>query len=139
MGCSCLKWSVSACTGFAAPFCGHAGLPQGSSVEGFLKESEIGVDRLTYYQDFAGRVERLKKSSVSARRLRRNIELPLGAAIRALPLIFKIGSEMLDFVVDRSTYKQGLYMPGSRIPIAIREALGRAARLRCASGLEFCC
>ena len=31
---------------------------------------------------------------------------------------FQIGGETLDFVVDRSTYKQGLYMPGSRVPIS---------------------
>ena len=104
-------------------FAAHAGLPHGSSVERILKEeSEIGVDRLTYYQDFAGRVERLKKELCELleglKREKYRIAA-YGAAAKGTTLLnyFKIGSEMLDFVVDRSTYKQGLYMPGSRIPI----------------------
>ena len=34
-----------------------------------------------------------------------------------------VGRETLDFVVDRSTYKQGLYLPGVRLPVRPPEAL----------------
>ena len=42
-----------------------------------------------------------------------------GAAAKGSTLLnyFQIGREALDFVVDRSTYKQGRYMPGVRLPI----------------------
>ena len=34
-----------------------------------------------------------------------------------------IGRETLDFVVDRSTVKQGLYTPGTHLPILAPEAV----------------
>ena len=34
-----------------------------------------------------------------------------------------IGTEFVDFVVDRNTHKQGLYMPGKHIPVLAPEAL----------------
>lgn len=42
-----------------------------------------------------------------------------GAAVKGSTLLnyFDIGQEILDFVVDRSTYKQGRYMPGVQLPI----------------------
>jgi SAM-dependent methyltransferase len=42
-----------------------------------------------------------------------------GAAAKGATLLntFGIGSDLLDFVVDRSTYKQGLFMPGVHLPI----------------------
>jgi hypothetical protein len=42
-----------------------------------------------------------------------------GAAAKGTTLLnfFQIGPEMLDFVVDRSTYKQGHYTPGTHLPI----------------------
>lgn len=42
-----------------------------------------------------------------------------GAAAKGSTLLnyCGIGAEILDFVVDRSTYKQGLYMPGVHLPI----------------------
>jgi len=36
---------------------------------------------------------------------------------------FGIGTAALDFVVDRSTHKQGRYMPGVRLPICSPEKL----------------
>ena len=36
---------------------------------------------------------------------------------------FGIGREGLDFVVDRSTYKQGRYTPGTHLPIYAPEKL----------------
>ncbi len=42
-----------------------------------------------------------------------------GAAAKGSTLLnyAGIGTETLDFVVDRSTYKQGRYMPGVHLPI----------------------
>ena len=36
---------------------------------------------------------------------------------------FAIGTETLDFVVDRSPHKQGRFMPGVHVPIRPVEAL----------------
>lgn len=48
-----------------------------------------------------------------------------GAAAKGSIMLnaFGIGPELLDYVVDRSTYKQGLYMPGCHLPIHAPERL----------------
>lgn len=86
------------------------------------EEAAWGVDRLGFYQGFAQRVENLKVSLCSlllglkqkGKRL-----AAYGAAAKGSTLLnyFGIGGEILDFVVDRSTYKQGRYMPGVHLPI----------------------
>ncbi len=63
-----------------------------------------------------------------------------GAAAKGSTLLnpFGIGAETLDFVVDRSTHKQGRYMPGVHLPIVPPEQLlGEHARLRAAAHLEL--
>ncbi len=96
---------------------------RGPAVRALLDEEAVwGADRLEFYQGFAWRVEDLKASL-------RNLLLELkqqgkrlaayGAAAKGSTLLnyFGIGRETLDFVVDRSTYKQGRYMPGIHLPI----------------------
>jgi len=48
-----------------------------------------------------------------------------GAAAKGSILInyVGLGRDVIDFVVDRNTYKQGRYMPGQKIPILPPEAL----------------
>ena len=48
-----------------------------------------------------------------------------GAAAKGATLVnfFGIGKRTIDFVVDRSTYKQGRFMPGAKIPILAPSAL----------------
>ena len=86
------------------------------------EEEAWGVGDIAFYKAFAGRVEALKHSlrdtlgSLKADGYR---IAAYGAAAKGSTLLnyFEIGTEMIDFVVDRSTYKQGRYMPGVRIPI----------------------
>jgi hypothetical protein len=85
-------------------------------------EATWGVDKLQSYQGFARRVENLK---ASLRNLLAGLKqegkrlAAYGAAAKGSTLLnyFGIGREMLDFVVDRSPYKQGRYMPGVHLPI----------------------
>ena len=96
---------------------------QGSSAQSLLQaEAGQGVNRLDFYHDFAQRVERLKRQlrallgglARSGKRL-----AAYGAAAKGSTLLnyCGIGGEMLEFVVDRSTHKQGRYMPGVHLPI----------------------
>lgn len=86
------------------------------------------VDRIDYYRGFAARVEAIGKE------LRRLLECfkqqgsriaAYGAAAKGSTLInySGIGTDLLDFVVDRNTHKQGRYMPGQHIPVLPPEAL----------------
>ncbi|MEO8433482.1 MAG: class I SAM-dependent methyltransferase [Pyrinomonadaceae bacterium] len=86
------------------------------------EEARWGVNRLDFYQGFARRVAELKTSlrnfvfdlKGQGRRL-----AAYGAAAKGSTLLnyFEIDRSALDFVVDRSTHKQGRYMPGVRLPI----------------------
>jgi hypothetical protein len=86
------------------------------------EEAAWGVRRLDFYQNFADRVRRLQSTlSDLLKGLKsqgRHIAA-YGAAAKGSTLLnaFGIGHDLVDFVVDRSTYKQGRYMPGSRLPI----------------------
>lgn len=87
-----------------------------------VDEYRSGLDQIEFYQDFASRVANLKTQLCNmVRGLKRNGNYlaAYGAAAKGTTLLnyFGIGQETLDFVVDRSTYKQGHYMPGVHLPI----------------------
>jgi len=86
------------------------------------EEAAWGVDDLAFYRGFAARVEALGESlrDLLGGLKREGKHLAAyGAAAKGSTLLnfFGLGTETLDFVVDRSTYKQGRYMPGVHLPI----------------------
>ena len=86
------------------------------------EEAGWGIDRLTSYQDFGRRVKRVKLRLLAMFRELKGQGKRLaayGAAAKGSTLLnyCGIGLETLEFVVDRSTYKQGRFMPGVRLPI----------------------
>jgi SAM-dependent methyltransferase len=91
-------------------------------------EKAAKVDRFVYYRNFAQRVETLK-TSLRELLLRLKSEgkkiAAYGAAAKGTTLInfVGLGSDLVEFVVDRNTHKQGLYMPGQHIPIFGPETL----------------
>ncbi|MBX3197052.1 MAG: class I SAM-dependent methyltransferase [Labilithrix sp.] len=92
------------------------------------EEKASGVDTLAFYAGFANRVNGLKTELVSVLRDLKAKGARIaayGAAAKGATLVnfFGIGADLVDFVVDRSTYKQGRYMPGARIPILPPAAL----------------
>jgi SAM-dependent methyltransferase len=91
-------------------------------------EAAEKVDQIDYYRDFAHRVEGIR---TELQRLLQRLKqqgariAAYGAAAKGSTLInySDIGTELVDFVVDRNTHKQGLYMPGQHIPVLAPEAL----------------
>lgn len=108
----------------------NAGLKQqGVNMKRLLGEERAwGVDRLEFYRGFTRQVENLK---VSLRDLLLQLKregkriAAYGAAAKGSVLLnyFGIGPDILDFVADRSTYKQEHYMPGVHLPIYPSEKL----------------
>jgi SAM-dependent methyltransferase len=91
-------------------------------------EARAGMDRFSYYADFGGRVESLRGRLLALLRdLRGGGEriAAYGASAKGMVLLnhFGIGSDILEFVVDRSPAKQGLFTPGSHLPILAPKAL----------------
>ncbi|HEV7797210.1 MAG TPA: class I SAM-dependent methyltransferase [Pyrinomonadaceae bacterium] len=92
------------------------------------EESAWGVNELNFYLGFGGKVERLRDELV---KLLREIKAQgkriavYGASAKGSTLLnyFGIGPETLDYVVDRSTVKQGHYTPGTHLHIHEPEKL----------------
>jgi len=94
-----------------------------NTVQDLLAEEAVwGVRRLDFYQNFADKVKRLEVTLtdiLKGLKLQGRKIAAYGAAAKGSTLLnaFNIDNELLDFVVDRSTYKQGRYMPGCHLPI----------------------
>ncbi len=86
------------------------------------EEAGWGVNRIESYLGFGGRVEDVKGQLVELLQqlaVQRKRLAGYGAAAKGAMLLHHcgIGRDLIEFVVDRSPYKQGYYMPGTRQPI----------------------
>lgn len=104
-------------------FASHAGsAPIQPAVEQLLQQESTWVRDDAYYQSFGDRVEGLRTQLV---KLLHSIKADgkriavYGASAKGSTLLnyFGIGTEVLDYVVDRSTVKQGRYTPGTKLKI----------------------
>jgi len=92
------------------------------------EEVELGMDQFPYYQRFGEHVEALKTELVSLlTKLKSagNSIVVYGASAKGSTLMnyFGLGVETLEYVVDRSTVKQGYYTPGTHLLIKPPEKL----------------
>jgi len=86
------------------------------------EEASWGVDNVDVYRKFAQRVAGVRsdlRQLLGELKQKGKRLAAYGAAAKGSTLLnyAGIGTETLDFVVDRSTYKQGRYMPGVHLPI----------------------
>ena len=108
---------------------GDAPARQEHSVAALLAdERNWGVDRDGPYREFAARVAAWRTQTttlLSDLKAQGKRIAAYGAAAKGATLLnfAAIGRETLDFVADRSTYKQGKLMPGVRLPIRAPLAL----------------
>jgi len=107
---------------------GHGGEP-GRRVEHMLEEeARRGVRSLDRYRAFAAAVEGLRSRLVAllgSLKAEGASVAAYGAAAKGVTLTSYCGVDerILDFVVDRSTYKQGRLFPVGRLPILAPSAL----------------
>ncbi len=98
-------------------------------VQALLQEEQTwGVERPEFYASLMGRVESLRRELMEMLRGlkadgRRIAVYGASASGNTLMNYFKIGSDMVDFVVDRNTCKQGRYTPGTHLKIHSPEKL----------------
>ena len=98
------------------------GQPSARVADLLNEERARGVHRAEFYHDFRRRVEQLRGDLLSLlRKLKADGHriAVYGASAKGSTLLnfFGIGRETLDFVVDRSTVKQGRYTPGTHLRI----------------------
>ncbi len=111
-------------------FAGHAGVHGvETSVNQLLAgEKAKGLGSLAYYENFAAQVLEIKRSlreQLAQLKQQGKSIAAYGASAKGSTLLnfFELGQETLDFVADRSTYKQGRLTPGTHLPIVPPETL----------------
>ncbi len=111
-------------------FCCHEGAfpDEGSVVKLGEEERRRGVPSIRYYETFADRVSELRtalRDLIGKLKKEGRSIAAYGASAKGSTLLnyFGLGREALNFVADRSTYKQGLLTPGAHIPIVPPERL----------------
>lgn len=108
---------ISACHG-NAPFCKTT-----ESVKAILdSEQKGGLKDLSVYEAFGDKVKKIKRSILSfliQLKEDNNLIAAYGAPAKGNTLLnyCGIGTDFIDFTVDRSPHKQGFFLPGSRVPI----------------------
>lgn len=98
------------------------------SVKNLLAEEATWVSSVDFYREFGERVATLRKELVALlRRLKADKKriVVYGASAKGSTLLnyFGIGPELFEYVVDRSTVKQGHYTPGTHLEICPPERL----------------
>jgi SAM-dependent methyltransferase len=107
----------------------HAGAAVAESVEAILSDERgYGLDRIETYRDFAAGVRACKRALlqflIAARDEGKKVA-GYGAPAKASTLLNYCGArtDFIGYTVDRSPHKQGLYLPGTRIPIFAPEKI----------------
>lgn len=101
---------------------------EASVVHLLAHERAVGLDTAAYYREFAQRVADLREKLVALiGQLKASGKTigAYGAAAKGATMVnyCGIGHDQVDFVVDRNVNKQGLLMPGAKIPILPPHAL----------------
>ena len=100
----------------------------GSLTDLIAIEQRMGLDKAETYRDFAGRIDKLGqdlKALTAGIKAEGKTIAGFGAPAKATTLMhhFGLGPETVDFIVDDSPLKQGLYTPGHHIPVLHPDAL----------------
>lgn len=86
------------------------------------KETDFGLARMETYTEFGEKLKatkrKLLKFLIEAREAGQSV-VAYGAAAKGVTLVNYCGvrDDLVDYVVDRSPYKQGHFIPGVRLPI----------------------
>jgi len=91
-------------------------------------EKKIGLDKAETYRDFGVRIDVLKAELSTLLRQKKaegRTIAAFGAPAKATTLMyyFCIGPDLIDFIVDDSPLKQGLFSPGMHIPVVPSTAI----------------
>ncbi|RUT33268.1 class I SAM-dependent methyltransferase [Paenibacillus zeisoli] len=95
------------------------------------EEEEFGIKSMRVYEMFGQKVKKVKRDIleflIKAKNEGKTV-VGYGAPAKGNTLLnyCGIGTDFIDFTVDRSPYKQGLFLPGTHIPIHSPEQISEA-------------
>src|SRR3989344_1881203 len=101
------------------------------SVKDFIKkEEDMKLDKIGTYLEFAKKIDSNKKALLELLKDLKSKNKKIvgyGAPAKGNTLLnyFGIGTNYLDYIVDDSAWKQGLYTPGMHIPVVSAEFLAK--------------
>jgi hypothetical protein len=111
-------------------YAGHTGEREieKSAIELLADEASRGVNGLGFYESFGSAVDSIRddlRRQIAELKAAGKSVAAYGASAKGSTLLnyYGLGSESLEFVVDRSTHKQGKLTPGTHLPIRPPEAL----------------
>ena len=86
------------------------------------KEFSLGMNSITYYEDFQSKADKLKYDLLSFLIEKKKTGASIvayGAAAKGNTLLNYCGikKDLISYVVDASPFKQGKYLPGSHVPV----------------------
>ncbi|NLU96917.1 SAM-dependent methyltransferase [Marinomonas sp. UCMA 3892] len=107
----------------------NTSLKETENISSILEEERnFGLLDINVYKEFQERANRVKCDLVEfllkAKKENKKV-VAYGAAAKGNTLLNYAGvkADLIEFVVDKSPYKQGLYLPGSHIPVVSEEVL----------------
>jgi SAM-dependent methyltransferase len=111
-------------------FAGHSGRrpPSERLLELRRREIQGGSNELLTYMEFARRISRMKEVNLAylsrARQTGKRI-YGMGAPVKGNTLLnyFGIGTQYIDYLVEKNELRRGLYSPGMHIPVVIEKEL----------------
>ena len=106
-----LRWTVS-----------RTGEPSAAVTAHLEAEREAGIDRFAFYEAFGERVRQVRDELLALLHDLKGKGASIaayGAAAKGSTLVnyVGIGTDLVDYVVDRNVHKQGKLMPGVHLPI----------------------
>lgn len=106
---------------------GHRG--KSDRLKQLIKEEEIaGCNEKQYYLDFAERIRQMKEENVAFfKKCKQEGKKVwgMGAPVKGNTLLnyFGIGTEYIEYLVEKNELRKGLYSPGQHIPIVIEKEM----------------
>lgn len=106
---------------------GDISRPIAQNVEKLIKEEkQKGMDKIAYYTDFQKKADKIKYDLVSfiiKQKINNKKIIAYGAAAKGNTLLNYCGlkKDLIDYVVDKSPYKQNKFLPGSHIKVVAEE------------------
>ncbi|MBI3921266.1 MAG: class I SAM-dependent methyltransferase [Armatimonadetes bacterium] len=107
----------------------QGGRSPSSRLQALLREEELpGSNQFSTYQEFAGRIDRMKDQNVTdleALKRKGQRVFGFGAPAKGNTLLnyFNLGTRLIECLVEKNVLRRGLFSPGMHIPIVLEHEL----------------